>query len=107
PARARRFDEPTLVAPRDPHLARAVHHRPTHRRSPPTRRGNRARHDSATSVGAVTYPLVTRTDRAPQPGRKTAYASTVEIKTEIRDFLRSRRARITPEDVGSTSYGQR
>ena len=55
----------------------------------------------------MTYPLVTRTDRAPQPAQKTAYASTVEIKTEIRDFLTSRRARITPEDVGITSYGQR
>jgi len=31
----------------------------------------------------------------------------VEIKTEIRDFLTSRRARITPEDVGIASYGQR
>ncbi len=55
----------------------------------------------------MTYPLVTRTDRAPQPGRKTTYASDVDIKTEIRDFLRSRRARITPEDVGLTSFGQR
>ena len=55
----------------------------------------------------MTYPLVARTDRAPQPAQKTAYASTVEIKTEIRDFLTSRRARITPEDVGITSFGQR
>jgi Helix-turn-helix domain len=55
----------------------------------------------------VTYPLVTRTDRAPQPTRKTTYASDVDIKTEIRDFLTSRRARITPEDVGITSFGQR
>jgi transcriptional regulator with XRE-family HTH domain len=31
----------------------------------------------------------------------------VEIKTEIRDFLISRRARLTPEDVGITSFGQR
>src|SRR5205823_11413719 len=94
--RVRRFDEPRLLALLDPHLARAVHHRPTHRRSPPTRRGNRARHDSATPVGAVTYPLVTRTDRAPQPAQETAYASTVDIKTEIRDFPTSRRAPATP-----------
>jgi transcriptional regulator with XRE-family HTH domain len=31
----------------------------------------------------------------------------VDIKTEIRDFLTSRRARLTPEDVGITSFGQR
>ncbi len=31
----------------------------------------------------------------------------MDIKTEIRDFLTSRRARITPEDVGITSFGQR
>jgi transcriptional regulator with XRE-family HTH domain len=55
----------------------------------------------------VTYPLVTRTDRAPQPARKTTYASEVDIKTEIRDFVTSRRARITPEEVGITSFGQR
>ena len=31
----------------------------------------------------------------------------MEIKPEIRDFLTSRRARIRPEEVGITSYGQR
>jgi transcriptional regulator with XRE-family HTH domain len=52
-------------------------------------------------------PLITRTNRAPQPARKTTYSSSVDIKTEIRDFLTSRRARITPEDAGLRSYGQR
>jgi transcriptional regulator with XRE-family HTH domain len=31
----------------------------------------------------------------------------VDTKSEIRDFLTSRRARITPEDVGLTTYGPR
>ncbi len=31
----------------------------------------------------------------------------VDTKSEIRDFLVSRRARITPEDVGLTTYGPR
>jgi transcriptional regulator with XRE-family HTH domain len=31
----------------------------------------------------------------------------VDIKTEIRDFLTSRRARITPEEAGLKSFGQR
>src|SRR6266511_5385875 len=65
-----RFDDPRLLALLDPHLARAVHHRPSHQRSPPTRRAYRARLDSATSAAAVTYPLVTRTGRAPQPARR-------------------------------------
>jgi len=31
----------------------------------------------------------------------------VETKKEIREFLTSRRARITPEQAGLTSYGSR
>ena len=31
----------------------------------------------------------------------------MDIKNEVRDFLTSRRARITPKDVGLKSYGQR
>ena len=35
------------------------------------------------------------------------YADLVETKKEIRDFLTSRRARITPEQAGLRSYGSR
>jgi transcriptional regulator with XRE-family HTH domain len=31
----------------------------------------------------------------------------VDTKTEVRDFLTSRRAKITPKEVGLTSYGAR
>jgi len=31
----------------------------------------------------------------------------VDTKSEVRDFLTSRRAKITPEDVGLVSYGAR
>src|SRR4029077_21039713 len=42
------------------------------------------------------------------PGRPGGvYALPVETKQEIRDFLTSRRARITPEQVGLVSYGSR
>src|SRR5438128_8740622 len=35
------------------------------------------------------------------------YADLVDTKKEIRDFLTSRRARITPEQAGLVSYGSR
>src|SRR5436853_4295132 len=35
------------------------------------------------------------------------YADLVDTKSEIREFLTSRRARITPEQAGLTSYGAR
>src|SRR6266571_417762 len=35
------------------------------------------------------------------------YADLVDTKKEIRDFLISRRARITPEQVGLVSFGSR
>src|SRR5437016_14225778 len=35
------------------------------------------------------------------------YADLVDTKKEIRDFLTSRRGRITPEQVGLVSYGSR
>src|SRR5207249_12141405 len=42
------------------------------------------------------------------PGsRGEVYADLVETKEEIRDFLTSRRSRITPEQAGLRSYGSR
>ena len=63
--------------------------------------------DRARTARAVTYPLVRCTPRAPQLASAVAYSCGVEIKSEIRDFLTSRRARITPEEVGLASLGRR
>ncbi len=41
------------------------------------------------------------------PARRGSSLDEVDTKAEIRDFLTSRRARITPEQAGLTSYGAR
>jgi transcriptional regulator with XRE-family HTH domain len=42
----------------------------------------------------------------PAQGRP-GYADPVDAKSEIREFLTSRRAKLTPDEVGLTSYGPR
>lgn len=52
-------------------------------------------------------PVGRATARVPQRQGNRVYASVVDTKKEIRDFLTSRRARITPEQAGLRSYGSR
>jgi transcriptional regulator with XRE-family HTH domain len=47
------------------------------------------------------------TGRVSQRQAESGYADPVDAKSEIREFLASRRARLTPEEVGLTSYGPR
>src|SRR4051794_22278826 len=55
----------------------------------------------------VRVPVGRGTGRVPQEGASRVYAALVDTKKEIRDFLTSRRARITPEQAGLRSYGSR
>jgi transcriptional regulator with XRE-family HTH domain len=52
-------------------------------------------------------PLPLRGRRAAATGRGAAYADGMGRRTELRDFLRSRRARLSPEDVGLPGAGRR
>jgi len=54
----------------------------------------------------VTDPVVPGTGSIPQrrPGRRTLVH--VDTRTEIREFLTSRRGRITPEQAGLAWYGE-
>src|ERR687885_257986 len=47
------------------------------------------------------------TDRAPRPGEGAPTLDRRDTRSEIRDFLTSRRARITPQDVGLKVFGPR
>ena len=47
------------------------------------------------------------TGRVPQRQAGSGYADPVDAKNEIREFLTSRRAKLTPDEVGLTSYGPR
>ena len=49
----------------------------------------------------------TCTARAPHPRRELPSLGAVDNRSEVRDFLTSRRAKITPERAGVTSYGSR
>jgi transcriptional regulator with XRE-family HTH domain len=53
----------------------------------------------------LTDPVEPGTGRPPQPARSGATLELVDTKIEIREFLRSRRARITPEQAGLRTYG--
>src|SRR5205823_2246117 len=55
----------------------------------------------------VGVPVERGTGRVPQRGTAGSTLDLVETKKEIREFLTSRRAKITPEQVGLTSYGSR
>jgi transcriptional regulator with XRE-family HTH domain len=46
-------------------------------------------------------------DRVSRRRRATIYAGQVDTRSEIREFLTSRRARITPEQAGLPTYGPR
>ena len=50
-------------------------------------------------------PVDTGTDRAPQTLFRAVTLDTMDPKIEIREFLASRRARITPDQVGLPVYG--
>src|SRR6266581_7808537 len=53
----------------------------------------------------MTVPVDPGIGRAPQPERKRSYPRPVDTRNEIREFLTSRRARITPEQAGLRTYG--
>src|SRR2546427_8321596 len=55
----------------------------------------------------VRVPVGRATDRVPQRWAAGFTLAFVDTKKEIRDFLTSRRARITPEQAGLRSYGSR
>jgi Helix-turn-helix domain len=61
----------------------------------------------APTHGGVRVPVERGTDRVSQPGGEQSYAVIVDARSEIREFLTSRRAKITPERAGLTSHGQR
>src|SRR4051794_25235954 len=51
--------------------------------------------------------LLPGTDRAPQRSATAPNLEAMDTRSEIRDFLTTRRARITPEDAGLKVFGQR
>jgi transcriptional regulator with XRE-family HTH domain len=55
----------------------------------------------------VRVPVDRGTGRVSHGGPRRVYPAVVDTKSEIREFLTSRRARITPEQVGLPSYGSR
>jgi hypothetical protein len=61
----------------------------------------------APAHGGVRVPVDRGTDRVSQPGGEPSYPVVVDARSEIRAFLTSRRAKITPEQAGLTSYGSR
>jgi transcriptional regulator with XRE-family HTH domain len=58
-------------------------------------------------LAKVGVPVERGTARVPQARTAGSTLGGVETKQEIRDFLTSRRARITPEQAGLVSYGSR
>ena len=61
----------------------------------------------APTHGGVRVPVERGTGRVSQPGGEPSYAVIVDTRSEIQEFLTTRRAKITPEQVGLTSYGSR
>lgn len=53
----------------------------------------------------MTDPVAPGTDRPPHAARGQSYPRVVDAKSEIREFLTSRRARIAPEQAGLPWYG--
>src|SRR5215218_9184472 len=53
----------------------------------------------------VRVPVDPGTGRTPRPPRGRATLASVDTASEIREFLTTRRARITPDDVGLPVYG--
>jgi len=49
--------------------------------------------------------VVPGTGRAPQPGPAERTLEVMDARSEIRDFLTTRRARISPEEAGLPAYG--
>src|SRR5690242_2871280 len=47
------------------------------------------------------------TDRTPQMGERQPSLNGVDHRSQIREFLTSRRARISPQQAGLSSYGTR
>src|SRR5215475_14564486 len=56
-------------------------------------------------VGRVAVPALPGTGRTSQPTVPARTVEAVDSRTEIRDFLTSRRARISPEQAGLPVYG--
>src|SRR5439155_6202227 len=54
----------------------------------------------------VTDPVDPGTGRSPQPRAERSYPRHVDTRAEIREFLTSRRARITPERAGLQWFGE-
>src|SRR5918994_7837914 len=61
----------------------------------------------APTHGGVRVLVERGTGRVSQPGGEPSYAVIVDTRSEIQEFLTTRRAKITPEQAGLTSYGSR
>src|SRR3954447_24190327 len=61
----------------------------------------------ATGSAELRGLLLPGTDRAPQPAPPGLRWPSMDTRSEIRDFLTTRRARITPEEAGLKTFGQR
>src|SRR5688500_7585813 len=76
---------------------------------PPSTGGPRGGNTQGTrDRSGVAVPVVPGTDRAPLPGCGRSSLDVVDsnaVRDEVRDFLASRRARITPEQAGLPVYG--
>src|SRR4051794_9789062 len=55
----------------------------------------------------ATVPGYPRTGRAPLDRAHRLYPGFVDGRSDIRDFLATRRARITPQKAGLATYGRR
>ena len=93
-------------ARRQVRLENVVHDKPSSRIA---RRGVAASSSSreAPAHGTVRVPADRATGRVPRNRTDGSTLGLVDTKKEIREFLTSRRARITPEQAGLRSYGSR
>ena len=82
----------------DPDVPRRVHDSCSHGCLPPCLTPRKAR------TAASDRPVVPGTARASRPTGR-AYPGAVDTRSEIREFLTSRRAKVTPEQAGLTWYG--
>ena len=59
------------------------------------------------NAGGVRVPRVAGIARASHPEDRQTYCQAVDAKKEIREFLTTRRARITPQSAGLPTFGDR
>src|SRR6184192_1756022 len=86
--------------------ARSPPHRATARKQLTCRISHPTRTQARISASWETLPMGA-TGRVSQIARRAGKLGRVDAKSEIREFLTSRRARITPQEAGLASYGSR